>query len=82
MLHMFMPGDLVNYSGSNSKLNSEIGNKVGEVKCRVEGEPDGVVVDFGDDAYIVNASSLRRLPKEKGDIEITRNRKQSYETEE
>jgi hypothetical protein len=48
----FQQGDKVVYSGS--KFASELSGKLGYVVGRVDGTQQGVVVDFGEHAYILN----------------------------
>jgi hypothetical protein len=48
----FQQGDKVNYCGE--KLASELSGKLGYVVGRVEGTQQGVVVDFGEHAYIMD----------------------------
>lgn len=78
MVNLFMPGDKVNYVGQNQKILSEVGTKMGVISARVGGEPNGVVVDFGDDAYIVSVNSLRKLHRDV-DAELPRRRSRDEE---
>jgi hypothetical protein len=75
---MYLPGDKVKYVGH--KYSHELGTKMGLVVARVQNGP-GVVVDFGDDAYIVNESSLRKqAPARDGEeIEVSRKRRRDEE---
>lgn len=52
---MYFQGDKVVYHGS--KFN-ELRTKIGEVCTRVDGSKYGVVVDFGDDTYVMDSRSL------------------------
>lgn len=78
MRSVFMPGDKVKYVGH--KLNQEVGTKIGVVISHVQNAP-GVVVEFGDDSFICNESSLRKqAPARDGEeIEITRRRRNDDE---
>jgi hypothetical protein len=78
MVQIFMPGDKVKYVGH--KLNNEVGTKLGVIVSRVQNGP-GLVVDFGDDAYICNESSLHKLApaKDGEEVEITRRRRRDDE---
>lgn len=55
---MFQQGDLVKYTGE--KLSKELGSKIGTVCARVGKTETGVVVDFGDDAYVIDERNLAR----------------------
>lgn len=55
---MFMPGDLVKYVGK--KFSRELNTKVGQVCARVDKSPDSVVVEFGDDSYIMHHRNLAK----------------------
>jgi len=71
---MFLPGDKVKYVGRMA----ELGTKMGEVVCEVRNERNAVVVDFGDEAYICRADSLRKFtpsPVEEKEVEVVRKRK-------
>jgi hypothetical protein len=71
---MFLPGDKVKYVGRRN----ELATKRGEVVCEIRNERNAVVVDFGDDAYICYAESLRKFtptPVEEQEVEIVRKRK-------
>ena len=62
---MFLPGDKVKYVGpvvfrDDKGNNLSIAGKMGEVVAKVAGEPNGFVVEFGDDAYVVSGSNLAR----------------------
>lgn len=62
---MFFPGDKVKYTGAvvfrdDKGNNLGIAGKIGEVIAKIAGEPNGLVVEFGDDSYVVNASNLTR----------------------
>jgi hypothetical protein len=62
---MFLPGDKVKYSGvaafGNDRGNNlGIAGKTGEVIAKIAGEPNGFVVEFGDDAYVIDGSNLVR----------------------
>jgi hypothetical protein len=62
---MFLPGDKVKYVGSTSLRDNKanilsVSGKIGEVVAKVTGEPNGFVVEFGDDAFILNGDNLAR----------------------
>jgi hypothetical protein len=48
----FMLGEKVSYTGS--KHSQELHGKLGEIIGRVSNDPEGVVVDFGSDSYVMN----------------------------
>lgn len=54
----FFPGDKVSYIGY--KLNSVLGSKLGEVVGAVLNQPNAIIVDFGDNTYICDETSLRK----------------------
>lgn len=54
----FMQGDKVNYVGNT--WNHELGNKLGVVIGRVQNQSNAIIVEFGDDAYILDECSLKR----------------------
>ena len=56
---MLLMGDKVKYVGR--KYSAELGTKLGEVVASVSGEDSMLVVDFGDDAYVVREFLLRKL---------------------
>jgi len=63
---MFLPGDKVKYVGTGTfrderGTNLGIAGKRGEVIAKIAGEPNGFVVEFGDDSYIINGSNLARV---------------------
>lgn len=57
-MYMYMAGDKVRYVGNNAKHN--LSGKIGEVVAPIQGEPNGFVVDFGDDTYVIDARNLVR----------------------
>jgi hypothetical protein len=56
-----MPGDLVKYIGGT--FSKDLHSKTGVVVAHIKGEPNGVVVEFGDNTYVLNISSLSNLHK-------------------
>ena len=52
---MYFQGDKVSYYGKIMELRT----KVGEVCARVRGSDSLVVVDFGDDSYVMNQRVLK-----------------------
>lgn len=56
---MFLAGDKVKYVGQ--KFSHELHSKLGVVLGPIKNQSCGVVVDFGDDAYVVNESSLIKM---------------------
>jgi len=71
-----MPGDLVNYIGK--KFARELNTKMGEVCARVSGSPDSVVVEFGDDSYIMHHRNLKKYVPSPGtkepEVQVRRRR--------
>jgi len=69
----FLPGDKVKYVGN--KHSQELGTKRGTVDSCVLNEPNAIVVDFGDEFYICEASSLARFSSspvvEEKTVEVT-----------
>lgn len=62
---MFLPGDKVKYVGpvafrDEKGNNLSIAGKIGEVVAKIAKEPNGFVVEFGDEAYVVDGNNLRR----------------------
>lgn len=57
-MYVYMPGDRVKYVGSGGSHG--LTNKIGEVVGRVTGEPNGFVVDFGDDSYVIDGRNLAK----------------------
>jgi hypothetical protein len=51
-----MPGDLVKYVGGT--FSKDLHSKTGIVVAHIEGEPNGIIVEFGDNTYVLNVSSL------------------------
>lgn len=51
-LNRFQQGDEVQYCGS--KLGSDLAGKIGVVVGRVQNSLQGVVVEFGSDAYVMD----------------------------
>lgn len=79
MFPPFLPGDKVKYVGNK---HPELGTKRGVVDRCVINEPNAVVVDFGDEYRICDASSLSKFtpsPVEEKEIEVVRKRKFSLE---
>jgi hypothetical protein len=74
-MNMYMPGDKVNYVGQ--KFSQELRTKLGVVVSKVQGEPYGVVVDFGENSYIVNINSLKRANVSR-DVEVDIERTKRY----
>lgn len=74
MLHNPMPGMTVRYTGETllRKFPDEMKrDKVGEIVGRVDGEPDAVVVEFGNAAYIVDVANLEKYNfKEKSEMQV------------
>jgi hypothetical protein len=72
---IFFPGDKVVYQGSKFP---ELRNKLGEVCAQVKNSPGTVVVDFGDNSYVMSNRVLDRFKpsKEAGvkelDIQVRR----------
>lgn len=67
---MFMQGDLVRYVGQ--KFFAEFKKKEikrGEVISRVHNQDGAYVVEFGDDSFVMPASSLERWIPSKKDLE-------------
>ena len=63
---MFLPGDKVKYVGTGTfrderGANLGIAGKRGEVIAKIAGEPNGFVVEFGDDSYIVSGDNLAKV---------------------
>lgn len=87
---MFMQGDRVRYIGA--KFAGEMKNtfRGGEICSRILNQPGMYVVDFGDDSYVMPASSLEIFvptKKEleqaaKAETEVTKRRKKQSEDEE
>jgi hypothetical protein len=79
---MFMPGDLVKYIGK--KFSRELNTKVGEVCSRVEKSPDAVVVEFGDDSYIMHHRNLAKHVPSPGhkEPEVHVKRRRKYDEDE
>ncbi len=74
---MFMPNDMVTYAGK--KFARELNGKIGHVCARVEKSPDSVVVEFGDDSYIMHNRNLRKYVPSPGakepEVQVRRRRK-------
>lgn len=71
---IFQVGDKVSYKGS--KFSRELHGHLGIVLARIEKTQNGVVVDFGDDAYVMDEvhslvpfQGQERAPKDKGSKE-------------
>lgn len=59
---MFFQGDKVVYHGARF---SELRHKIGEVWARVQNSSRTVVVDFGDDSYVLNIKLLSKYKPSK-----------------
>lgn len=59
---MYFQGDKVVYRG---RQFPELKTKIGEVCSRVQGSKYGVVVDFGDDSYVMDGRLLDRYKPSK-----------------
>lgn len=61
---LFMPGDRVKYVGSKTFVDGNstitLNSKIGEVVCKIKGDSDAFVVEFGDDAFVLRGENLRR----------------------
>jgi hypothetical protein len=81
----FQQDDKVTYKGT--RFARELHGKLGVVCSRVQNRPSGVVVDFGDDAYVMDESNLSKFvpskEQESKGVEIqVQRRKRSSEDEE
>lgn len=56
----FMPGDKVRYVGRKFARDLSGKGKIGEVCAAVQGESNKLVVDFGDDSYVMSEASLEK----------------------
>jgi hypothetical protein len=55
---MYFQGDKVRYTGAKFARELSGKGKIGEVCARVAGQEGAVVVNFGDDDYVVSERSL------------------------
>ena len=60
MFNPFNQGDQVRYTGRKFARELSGKGKIGEVCSRVSNEEGAVVVDFGDDSYVLSVSSLEK----------------------
>lgn len=78
MNSIFNTGDQVRYIGR--RFARELNNKVGEVFSKIAGTKTGLVVEFGDDSYIMDERHVIKhvptLDNTKGpEVQIKRRRK-------
>ncbi len=67
-MRLYQQGDKVSYCGK--KFASDLNGKLGEVVARVEGTEHGIVVDFGDNAYVLDEEKhVTRFRAAKGGAE-------------
>jgi hypothetical protein len=66
---LFKHGDLVNYIGTNTAHKAALGGAVGTVLSQVKNCDVELVVDFGEDAWVMHESLLCKFAgyKDKGD---------------
>ena len=70
---MFFAGDKVRYVGH--KFGSDLNTKMGVVIAIIQNNTNAVVVEFGDDTYVLNTSSVQRLTTNKDNVEVYRKRR-------
>lgn len=82
--HKFQQNDKVTYVGS--KLGKTLHGKIGIVCARIEKTDSGVVVEFGDDAYVMDEKHLSKFkategPRDQGP-EVTKRKRRMVDQDE